>query len=248
VHRYYEPTALEYTTCKYDLFKFQRQQRYSVQPYPSPGAGGTKPPRPPKGTTPSPTTSRTGTPTRRPAVPSFNHKADWPLPLTHRRWGPLNRGAVRFREVADAVVFGPRPAGVEAAPDGALVVKDPISAGRAISNGARGGLRRGHFYKGFDRKADRIYTNLTALGLNIVSVSQYNPPAPPKAPARPSGKPNATQPSPSNIPSGPRLPTTVYWTDASLWFVAMDAQVSVPGGSGRSLSTEALMGAWHRAF
>ena len=35
---------------------------------------------------------------------------------------------------------------------------------------------------------DRIYTNLTALGLNIVSVSQYNPPAPPKAPARAADK------------------------------------------------------------
>ena len=43
-YRYYEPTALEFSNCKYDLYKFNRVPRGSIQPYPS----ITQPPKPSK--------------------------------------------------------------------------------------------------------------------------------------------------------------------------------------------------------
>lgn len=160
-------------------------------------------------------------------MPELRHKSDWPLPLLHRRWGPLNRGAVRFREVADAVLFGGRPGGLDVGSDGSIVVRDAISAGRGISNGQRGAIRPGHFYKGFDKGADKVYRNLTSLGINIVSVARYDAPG---GGGGGGGSKGGKAGGNSSIAvaataATPKQPLTIYWTDASLWFLAMDAQV-----------------------
>ena len=191
-YRYYEPTALEFSNCKYDLFKFNRVPRASLQPIPS-----VTPPAKVKGGTPSGTPSRSEKPSASPKRIEMHPASDWALPLNHRRWGPLNRGAVRMREVQDTVIFGTRPRGLEVEADGAVLVRDPNAVAKDLDAGASTSLvgSPGHFFKGFNKDKDIVYKNLTANGVNVVSVTKGSNPA-----------------------------LTVYWMNGAMWVMAFDAQ------------------------
>ena len=200
-YRYYEPSAIEYSACKFDLFKFNRVSRYTQYPAPS----VTSTPRT-KGAanaaaTPSQMAPRKaiaannsgfgdleGIPLRRPNL-------DWALPLHHRRWGPFNRGAVKFREVAETALYGPRPTGISVLPDGAFLLNDRKTAlaewKHMRAQPAPPKYPAAHFNPG----GDVALKKLKELGLGIASV---------------------TMPADSNY--------TVYWLDGNLWAMAMDAQ------------------------
>ena len=181
-YRYYEPSSIEFTNCKYDLFRFNRIARPVAKP---------RGPAVPKGASPSTTPSASPS-----ADVRVNHPSvDWPLPLTHRRWGPLNRGGVRFREITDTAIFGARPAGVEVMPDGAVVMDGAAAMRSSAASGTIGGFSPGTFYKGYKRGDDHVMANLSRAGFTIESVTRV------------SGS-----------------PYTVYWLDGPLWVMAMDAQ------------------------
>ena len=199
--RYYEPSALPYSACKYDLKPFVR-----VVKFPPPAVHTMTPTRSLSrsaaakagGAVPRLAT-RAASLTARP-TPHASHRppvgAEWPLPLTHRRWGPANRGAIKFREVRDDYILGPRPPGVTVDSYGGGIFVDDVAAARsAFDSGAarRGAPGNGAMPGGYKASADPKHVALTALGLRIGAVTRTK-----------------------NF--------TTYWLDGGLYLTAMDAQ------------------------
>ena len=202
-YRYYEPASLEYNNCKYDVFPFKRQLRYpngpkvfteSPRPSPSPVEEGAEGGRadgwgaPVLAAPPSSRAAAQASPTPPPLA------AQWPLPLLHRRWGPLNRGSTRFREVTDTDLFGPRPPGMLAdGKHGGIAVTDPRAAAAAFATGAAlSAVPPGTFYPGFKAEGDDMLRRLKAAGVGVESVTRTAAFA------------------------------SIYWADGPLWFAAMD--------------------------
>ena len=213
-YRYYEPSALEYNNCKYDIFKFQRVLRYPNGPRvytSSPSASATHAagkefsamgdgiernawgePVVLEGAAAATAAAFSSLPS--PSVPAL--AAQWPLPLHHRRWGPVNRGSIKFREISDEFIFGPRPPGVVVDPlHGGIFVTDPVAASASLRSKVSVSSRvpPGTYFDGFDRGTDGTLKRLQTSGVRIQSVTRT-----------------------SNL--------TVYWADGPLWFSAMDGE------------------------